>query len=266
MRTIPAIGCAAILLVSALAATACRPAQPAPLLPGQPKPAHSQASPTALEALPAATSAPPAAETAPPPASPPAAGAPAPDRDEREPFRSGLINGAQGALDEQPGASVYRLDLRIDDSLTRVTGRQEVRYTNTEDVALDEIAFRLFPNLTGGSMAVSNVSVDGEPAAPRYAQSDSAMFVPFSETLQPGEQAVIGMDFDVTIPTDAATSPSVCNDSGRSSKMCWRWPMPTRWLPSTTTKAGIRRARRPKGMWSTPTPAITWRASLRRPI
>ena len=206
MRTIPAIGCAAILLVSALAATACRPAQPAPLLPGQPKPAHSQASPTALEALPTATSAPPAAETAPPPASPPAAGAPAPDRDEREPFRSGLVNGAQGALDEQPGASVYRLDLRIDDSLTRVTGRQEVRYTNTEDVALDEIAFRLFPNLTGGSMAVSNVSVDGEPAAPRYAQSDSAMFVPFSETLQPGEQAVIGMDFDVTIPTDAATS------------------------------------------------------------
>lgn len=206
MRTIRATACLAILLVSALAATACRPVQPAPLQPGQSKPAHSEPSPTAPSAIPTAAPATAAPATALPPAAPAAAGLFDQDWNAREPFRSDLVSGAQGALDQQPGASVYRLDLRIDDSLTRVAGRQEVRYTNSEDAALDEIAFRLFPNLTGGSTTVSNVVVDGQPAAPRYTQADSAMFVPLPTPLQPGERAVLGMDFDVTVPTDAASS------------------------------------------------------------
>lgn len=203
MRTIRATACLAILLVSTLAATACRPVQPAPLQPGQSKPAHSEPSPTAPATIPTAAPAPAAPETALPPAE---VGFFDQGWDAREPFRSDLVSAAQGALDQQPGASVYHLDLRIDDSLTRVAGRQEVRYTNSEDVALDEIAFRLFPNLTGGSTTVSNVVVDGQSAAPRYAQANSAMFVPLPTPLQPGEQAVLGMDFDVTVPTDAATS------------------------------------------------------------
>jgi hypothetical protein len=128
------------------------------------------------------------------------------DWDNRAPFRSGLIASEQGVLEEQPGASVYHLDLRIDDNRTRVAGRQEVVYSNNETVALDEIAFRLFPNLTGGSTTVSNLTVNGQPAAPGYAQQDSVLFVPLSEPLQPGEQTVIAMDFDVTVPTDVDSS------------------------------------------------------------
>jgi len=117
-----------------------------------------------------------------------------------------LVAAAQDALDEQPGASVYHLNLNIDDSLTQITGWQEVRYTNREDVALEEIAFRLFPNLTGGSTVVSNLVVDGQPAESRYAQEDSVLFARLPQPLQPGEQTVIGMDFVVTVPTDAASS------------------------------------------------------------
>jgi hypothetical protein len=128
------------------------------------------------------------------------------DWDNRAPFRSGLIASEQGVLEEQPGASVYHLDLRVDASLTQVAGRQEVRYTNNEDVALEEIVFRLFPNLTGGSTTVTNLLIDGQSATPGYAQEDSVLLAPLPQPLQPGEQTVITMDFDVAIPTDVASS------------------------------------------------------------
>jgi len=199
-----------LIALLALAAAAC---QLAPTPATQPSPpAVAQVQPTATprpQSTATATLAPgPAAKPAPPAVarSLPASSLFDVDWDNRAPFRSGLIAGEQGALEEQPGASVYHIDLHIDDSLTQVTGRQEVRYTNTDDVALSEIAFRLFPNLTGGSTEVANLTVDGHTATPRYTQRDSVMFVPLPKPLQPGAQTVIAMDFDVVVPTDVASS------------------------------------------------------------
>ena len=122
--------------------------------------------------------------------------------DDRAPFAPGLIKSEQSALQALPGASIYHIDLRLSDDLTRLKGREEVRYTNTEDVALDEVYFRLFPNLADGASKVANVTVNGAPVQPRYELRDSAMAVPMVPPLQPGEQVVIGMDFDVTVPTE----------------------------------------------------------------
>lgn len=200
-KTISWVGRVAILLTVALTTTGCRPLLARPLEPGQPKPARSQSTASPSPTLPAAVIPLPGPATA-----LPAASLFAVDWDDRELFRSGLVAVAQDALDEQPGASVYHLNLNIDDSLTQITGWQEVRYTNREDVALEEIAFRLFPNLTGGSTVVSNLVVDGQPAESRYTQEDSVLFARLSQPLHPGEQTVIGMDFVVTVPTDAASS------------------------------------------------------------
>lgn len=191
----------AILLAVALTLAGCRPLLTRPLEPGQPKSARSQPTAGPSPTLPAAATLLPGPATA-----LPAASFFDVDWDDRELFRSGLVAAAQDALEEQPGASVYHLNLNIDDSLTQVTGWQEVRYTNNEEMALEEIAFRLFPNLTGGATVVSNLVVDGQPAEPRYAQEDSVLFAPLPQPLQPGEQTVIGMDFAVTVPTDAASS------------------------------------------------------------
>jgi len=195
------------MLVLAVTAVAC---QFAPLPAAQPSPPAAQPQPTAtLRPRPTATLEPgPPSKPMPTVAtrSLPASTLFDLDWDERAPFRSGLITAEQGALEQQPGASVYHLDLRIEDSLAQVTGRQEVRYTNNEAVALDEIAFRLFPNLTGGSTTVTNLTVNGQPAVPGYAQRDSVLFVPLPQPLLPGEQTVIAMDFAVSVPTDAASS------------------------------------------------------------
>jgi hypothetical protein len=97
---------------------------------------------------------------------------------------------------------VYHLDLTLADNLLDLSGRQEVLYTNTEDVALDEIYFRLYPNLFSGSIAIDNLSVDGVAIEPEYELRNSAMRVPLPNALQPGARIVIGMDITVEIPDD----------------------------------------------------------------
>ena len=126
------------------------------------------------------------------------------DWNDREPFRAGLIDGEQAILAQLPGASTYHLVLTIEDSLTVVSGRMEVHYTNTESVSLDRLYFHLFPNLLGGSMAISNAQVNGNTIVPAFESvNDSIMQLPLAEPLAPGGAAVAAMDFLVTVPTES---------------------------------------------------------------
>lgn len=126
--------------------------------------------------------------------------------DDRSLFRSGLIPAEQATLDALPGASVYHLDLRIADDLRSVAGHEDVHYTNTEGVALDEVYFLLFPELLGGSVRIDRVQVDGRAADGHYAKVVNTLHVLFPDGLAPGQSTVISIDFSVTVPTDAAAS------------------------------------------------------------
>ncbi|MDW8269714.1 MAG: M1 family metallopeptidase, partial [Anaerolineae bacterium] len=121
--------------------------------------------------------------------------------DQRAVFEAELIAAEEDALRLRPGASVYHLDLNLADDLTRLTGRQEVHYTNTESVPLTEVYFRLFPNIAGGETNVTAVTLNGAPVQPRYALENSALIVPLGRALAPGESVVIGLDYTVTVPT-----------------------------------------------------------------
>jgi len=121
--------------------------------------------------------------------------------DDRAIFKDGLVPSAQAALDQLDGASVYHIELDIADDLYHVTGTEEVRYTNREDGSLNEVLFRLFPNILGGKMQVSNLRVDDLTTWPKYELNKSLMIVPFVKPLEPGQSVVIHMDFSVTVPT-----------------------------------------------------------------
>ena len=123
--------------------------------------------------------------------------------DDRSPFRSGLIASEQAMLGQLEGASVYHIDLRIADDLVHLEGRQDVRYTNQETIPLDEVYFRLFPNLLGGIIKIHTVQVNDRDVEPAYELADSAMRLPLSPALQPGEQAVIKMTFSVLVPAES---------------------------------------------------------------
>ena len=124
--------------------------------------------------------------------------------DNRAIFRPGLIEAEQEVLDRLPGASVYHIDFQISDDFLLLEGHEEVRYTNQEDESLDEVYFRLFPNTAGGKTTVSEVKVDGQDVEPAYEFQDSALRVPLPTALQPGEQVVIQMDFEVEVALDMA--------------------------------------------------------------
>ena len=124
------------------------------------------------------------------------------DWDDRTIFGAGLIAAQRAMLDRLPGATVYHMDLQLSDDLLLLQGHEQVRYTNQEDEPLQEIYFRLFPNVTGGETAVSAVQVDGQRVEPAYEAFRSAMRVPLATALQPGEQVVVEMDLAVSVPQE----------------------------------------------------------------
>jgi hypothetical protein len=188
------------------ALTACAPATPVSKATptATPKPAATPEPTVALE--PTAT---PASLEEPTPASAPSS-EPTSDAsllfdiawDDRAIFRDGLIGEAQETLDRLPGASVYHIDLQIPHDFLILEGHEQVRYTNREDVPLSEIYFRLFSNTAGGASIVSDLKVDGQNVEPVYEFEDSALRVLLPTALQPGEQVVIQMDFDVEVPRE----------------------------------------------------------------
>ncbi|MCI0393510.1 MAG: alpha/beta fold hydrolase [Chloroflexi bacterium] len=126
--------------------------------------------------------------------------------DDRSLFRDGLVEAEAGILEQLPGASVYHLDVTVADDLRTVAGRLEVRYANQEEVALDAVYFHLFPNVLGGNIAVSDVTVNGAAAEPSYEEQETILRVPLAVPLAPGQQAVISLAFDVGVPTEGGSN------------------------------------------------------------
>jgi hypothetical protein len=122
--------------------------------------------------------------------------------DDRSVYRRALIEAEQSVLDELDGATTYHMDLTIADDLKLVEGREQVHYTNRESVALEEVCFRLYPNVTGGAISVSDVQVEGQAAEPTYHAYDSAMCVPLPDPLAPRASVVLDLTFRVEVPTD----------------------------------------------------------------
>lgn len=96
----------------------------------------------------------------------------------------------------------YRLALVLDPEARWLTGRQQVTVPNHSGVALEEIVFRLYPNLSqyGGQMMVSSVSVDGKAASPVLRAENTALAVPLPRPLAPERSATIELSFEIQIP------------------------------------------------------------------
>lgn len=122
--------------------------------------------------------------------------------DDREIYKVGLVPDEVSVLQEMPGATIYHLSLDITDP-TKVAGQMEARYTNQEDLSLDELMLHLFAPSLGGDIDVSDIRINGKPAA---AQMNSRMLqIELEEPLDPGGQAVVSLDFTTTVPGEEST-------------------------------------------------------------
>ncbi len=122
--------------------------------------------------------------------------------DDRSPFRAGLVQSQQAVLAGLPDAPVYHIALTITQSLDRVQGFEAVQYTNAAGTPLDQVVFHLFPNLLAGSMAVSNVTVNGAAADARLDLQGTILRVPLTSPLPPAGHVLVTMDFQVAVPHD----------------------------------------------------------------
>lgn len=131
---------------------------------------------------------------------------PAPTRETTDPraiYRSGLIPAEQEILNKLPGATEYAIQVQIGADYASLWGSQQVSYTNAEADSLDEIFFRLYPNMLGGAVTISALTVNGAETQVLYEPGKIALRVPLPEPLQPGASTQIKMDFAVDIPAQA---------------------------------------------------------------
>ena len=79
----------------------------------------------------------------------------------------------------------YRLSLALDPAAGRLVGQQEVTIPNHTGVELQEIVFRLYPNLPqyGGQMDIGPVAVDGEQGISSLRAEDTALVIPLDRPL-----------------------------------------------------------------------------------
>ena len=125
---------------------------------------------------------------------------------DKTPFQAGLIDAEQPILNELITAPIYHMDLAIGADLTSVSGRQEVLYTNQETIPLDAVYYHLYPNILGGGIDISAVTVNDQPVTTELQNQNSILQVPLESPLPPGGQVVIQLEFLVDVPTEGGSN------------------------------------------------------------
>lgn len=85
----------------------------------------------------------------------------------------------------------------------RLEGLQRVRITNQEETSLNELYFRLYPNLPafGGSAQVSRAMVDGKVVDVAHLFEDAVVHIPLDDGLAAGATTDVTLWFWATLPT-----------------------------------------------------------------
>ena len=111
------------------------------------------------------------------------------------------VIGVPTAVEVSP-FSEYRIVMALDTSGRRLDGKQRVTFPNHTGVDLEEIVFRLYPNLPqyGGVMSVGPVWVDGERRTASLRADDTSLVVPLEHPLAPESSVTLELTFDIEIP------------------------------------------------------------------
>jgi Peptidase family M1 domain len=107
------------------------------------------------------------------------------------------------ALDPLPE---YRLALVLDTAERRLRGREQVTFSNKSGAELNEIVFRLYPNLPqySGRMNIGPAWVDGERTTSLLRAEQTSLVIPVARPLKPEARVVVSMTFEVEIPQRAS--------------------------------------------------------------
>jgi hypothetical protein len=96
----------------------------------------------------------------------------------------------------------YRLSLQLNVQQHRLIGDEVVVFPNRESTPLEELVFRLYPNLPqhGGQMEVGKVRVNGQTARTEQLASGTALRVDLPGPLDPGGVVQVQLPFELEVP------------------------------------------------------------------
>jgi len=134
------------------------------------------------------------------------------DADDLGLYRQAMLPQFAEDVDSVAGASASRYYIEItldpaslgDEAGLTLKGLERVQYTNTEDVPLSDIYFRLYPNLPAynGQMDIDAVVVDGQMIEPELEAENTALRIPLLQPLAPGDQLDVSLMFTVLVPAE----------------------------------------------------------------
>jgi aminopeptidase N len=125
------------------------------------------------------------------------------NRDQEQAAASGPTPGLATVGMEQLGPlPEYRIVQEFDPTAGRLVGRQQVMFPNQTSRELEEIVFRLYPNLAqyGGSMGIGPVWVDGQRGRSSLRAAGTSLVIPLDQPLAPQASVTISLTFDIDIP------------------------------------------------------------------
>jgi hypothetical protein len=96
----------------------------------------------------------------------------------------------------------YRLNLVLEPEGRRLVGTQQVTIPNHTGVDLEELVFRLYPNLPQyqGRMSVGDVWVEGQRTSPVLRADDTSLAIPLERPLAPETELAVELTFEIAIP------------------------------------------------------------------
>jgi hypothetical protein len=119
---------------------------------------------------------------------------------------SALLPSARQGLPGLSSAPRYSIRLTIDFHEHRFHGQARLEYTNTEEVSLGELYFRLLPNggrsYGNGSLTVNRVLLNGQPAQTALSHDDTVLRVDMPRMLMGGAKVLLAFDFTGQVPLD----------------------------------------------------------------
>ena len=114
-----------------------------------------------------------------------------------------MIGPARSALTGMISLPHYTITVTMDMRGPSLFGVETLSFVNSEQTALNELYFGLYPNapFNGARLDVGDVTVNGRPATTSLHESDTAMLVNLPAPLPANGSLIVRMVFTTTIPT-----------------------------------------------------------------
>lgn len=105
--------------------------------------------------------------------------------------------------------SSYVIEATLDEAAGTIAGTMDVTFQNDSGSPLDEVYFRLYPNIdyyVEGDLAIAAVAVEDAPAPFALEVDDSALRIDLSSPVANDDSVDMTLSFTTTVPVDSAGS------------------------------------------------------------